>query len=107
VFDLIVYQQDQGLRPFETWLEKLRDKRAQARIVRRIRQVQAGTFGDCKPVGEGVLELRIDVGAGYRVYCARQGATLVLLLCGGDKSSQDRDIERAREFWTDWKRRQK
>jgi putative addiction module killer protein len=107
VFDLIVYQQDQGRRPFETWLENIRDTRAQARIVRRIRQVQAGTLGDCKPVGDGVLELRIDVGAGYRVYCGRHGATLVILLLGGDKSSQDRDIERAKEFWADWRRRQK
>ncbi len=107
MFDLIVYQQDRGQRPFETWLENLRDTRAQTRIVRRIRQVQAGTFGDCKPVGEGVLELRIDVGAGYRVYCGRHGAIWVILLLGGDKSSQDRDIERAKEFWADWRRRQK
>jgi putative addiction module killer protein len=107
VFELIVYQQDHGQRPFERWLENLRDKRAQSRIARRIRQVQAGTFGDCKPVGECVLELRIDVGAGYRVYFARQGTTLIILLCGGDKSSQDKDIERAKGFWTDWKLRQK
>ena len=107
MFDLIVYEQDQGQRPFEKWLDNLRDKQAQTRIARRIRQVQNGTLGDSKPVGEGVLELRIDVGAGYRIYCGRHGEALVILLCGGDKASQSKDIERAKEFWADWKRRQR
>lgn len=106
MFDLIVYQQAQGQRPFENWFHSLRDKNAQARITRRIRQVQAGTLGDCKSVGEGVLELRVDVGAGYRLYCGRHGAMLVILLSGGDKATQSKDIERAKEFWADWKRRQ-
>lgn len=105
MFELILYQQDRGQRPFEKWLERLRDKNAKTRIARRLRLVQDGTLGDCKPVGEGVLELRIDVGAGYRVYCGRHGETLVILLCGGDKSTQTGDIERAKEFWADWKRR--
>ena len=107
MFELIVYEQGQGQRPFETWFDGLRDKRAQARMIARLGQVQAGTLGDCKPVGEGVLELRIDVGAGYRIYCGRHGATLVILLCGGDKASQSKDVERAKEFWADWKRRQR
>ena len=107
MFELIIYQQDLGQRPFEKWFENLRDKQAQARIARRIRQVQAGTLGDHKSVGEGVLELRIDVGAGYRIYCGRHGATLVILLCGGDKSSQEKDIGRAKEFWADWKGRER
>jgi putative addiction module killer protein len=107
VFDLIVYEQEQGQRPFEKWLDSLRDKQAQTRIARRIRQVQNGTLGDLKPVGEGVIELRIDVGAGYRIYCGRHGETFVILLCGGNKSSQDKDIERAKVFWADWKRRQR
>jgi len=105
VFDLIVYQQEQGQRPFEKWLNSLRDKRAQARVAQRMLQVQKGTLGDWKPVGDGVFELRIDVGAGYRVYCGRHGNTLVVLLCGGDKGSQSSDIERAKDFWADWKRR--
>jgi putative addiction module killer protein len=104
VLELIVYQQATGERPFERWFEKLRDKRAQSRILIRLRHVQAGSFGDCKPVGEGVLDLRIDVGAGYRVYCGRLGGELVILLCGGDKSSQSKDIELAKKYWTDWKR---
>lgn len=100
------YQDRAGHLPFQEWMERLRDKRAKARIVARIDQLQKGNLGDAKPVGEGVLELRVDVGAGYRVYCGRFGEHWVVLLCGGDKSSQDRDIERAKAFWAEWKRRQ-
>jgi putative addiction module killer protein len=105
VFDLTVYQQAPGQRPFDKWFEALRDKQTQFRIARRLRNVQNGTLGDWKPVGEGVIELRIDAGAGYRIYCGRHEDTLVVLLCGGDKSTQSKDIERAKEFWKDWKRR--
>jgi putative addiction module killer protein len=91
--------------PVTEWLQALRDSRARAQIEVRLRRVSAGNFGDCKPVGEGVSELRVDVGAGYRVYFAKHGQTLVILLCGGDKSSQQNDIERAKDYWTDWKRR--
>ena len=91
--------------PFTKWLDGLRDKAAQARIRLRLRQVQAGTLGDCEPVGEGVTELRVHVGAGYRVYCGRHGKKVVILLCGGDKGSQERDIKLAKVLWADWKRR--
>lgn len=84
----------------------MRDKVAQARIRIRLRQVQAGNFGDCEPVGEGVIELRVHVGAGYRVYCGRHGKAVVLLLCGGDKGSQVADIKHAKQLWSEWKRRQ-
>jgi putative addiction module killer protein len=87
------------------WLNSLRDKVAQARIRIRLRQVQAGNFGDCKVVGDGVIELRIHIGAGYRVYCTQHGKAVVLLLCGGDKRSQTVDIKQAKEFWAEWKRR--
>lgn len=97
---------DDGREPFSDWLNGLRDKVAQARIRIRLRQVQAGNFGDSEPVGEGVIELRVHVGAGYRVYCGRHGKTIVLLLCGGDKGSQVADIKRAKELWSEWKRRQ-
>ena len=80
---------------------------AAARIRLRLRQVEAGNFGDSEPVGEGAIELRMHVGAGYRVYCARHGNTTVLLICGGDKSTQARDIARAKELWSEWKRRQR
>ena len=100
------YQREDGREPLTEWLTGLRDKVAQARIRVRLRQVQAGNFGDCEPVGEGVIELRVHVGAGYRVYCARHGKAVVLLLCGGDKGSQSADIKRAKALWSEWKRRQ-
>ena len=104
--DLLRYQREDGREPFTDWLVGIRDKVAAARIRVRLRQLEAGNFGDCDAVGEGVIELRIHVGAGYRVYCGRHGKTVVILLCGGDKSSQPRDIKRAKELWSEWKRRQ-
>ncbi|KVK95078.1 type II toxin-antitoxin system RelE/ParE family toxin [Burkholderia cepacia] len=105
-FELLRYQRDDGREPFTEWLNAVRDKLAQARIRERLRRVQTGNFGDCEPVGEGVIELRVHVGAGYRVYFGRYGGALVLLLSGGDKSSQPDDIRRAKENWSNWKRRQ-
>ena len=81
---------------FAEWFRNLRDRRAVERIAQRLARVQSGLFGDVKPVGGGVSELRIDYGPGYRVYFTRRGSTVILLLCGGDKSSQARDIEAAR-----------
>lgn len=106
MIDIYRYQQADGREPFTEWLDKVRDKVAQARIRVRLRQVQSGNFGDCEPVGEGVIELRIHVGAGYRVYCGRHGQSVILLLCGGNKSSQATDIKHAKELWLEWKRRQ-
>lgn len=104
--ELIRYRRDDGYEPISEWLNGLRDKVAQARIRIRLRQVESGNFGDCEPVGDGVLELRVHVGAGYRVYCARHGKRIVLLLCGGDKSTQAVDIRRAKALWADWKKGQ-
>ena len=87
------------------WLSGLADARARARITIRIARLQAGNFGDCKPVGDGVWELRVDYGPGYRVYYAIVGADIVLLLCGGDKRKQAADIQRAAEFLNDYRRR--
>ena len=83
---------------FLAWFDALRDARARARITARLLRAAMGNLGDVKPVGEGVSEMRIDVGAGYRVYFVRCGPTLVVLLCGGDKSSQDADIKRAKRL---------
>lgn len=105
--ELILYEQEEGQRPFQNWLMDLKDEIARSRILARMRQVQAGNMGDCAPVGDGMLELRIHLGAGYRLYCGRSGTHLVILLCGGDKASQPEDIQRAKRFWADWKRRQK
>ena len=83
---------------FSKWLRELRDRQARARIQTRIDRLQLGLAGDVKPVGEGVSELRIDYGPGYRVYFAQRGRELVILLAGGDKRTQDRDIKTALEL---------
>lgn len=83
---------------FRRWLKNLRDRRARARIVVRIERVAEGNFGDHRSVGGGVGELRIDVGAGYRIYYTIRNNAVVILLCGGDKSMQQKDIERARRM---------
>lgn len=99
------YQPVSGKVSVTEWLSGLRDMSARARIEIRLKRLAIGNFGDCKPVGEGVLELRVDVGAGYRLYCARHGELLMILLCGGDKGSQHEGIKRAKDYWADWKRR--
>jgi len=83
---------------FDSWLSNLKDKIGKARILKRIRAAEGGNFGDCEPVGEGVSEMRIHVGPGYRVYYTRTGEVIYLLLLGGGKSSQSRDIKRAIEM---------
>jgi putative addiction module killer protein len=104
VIELVLYKHDDGGCPYNDWFLNLRDKKAQSRILMRMRQIQSGNLGDWAPVGEGVIELRVHVGAGYRAYCGRSGASLVILLCGGDKSSQSKDIQRAKDLWANWKR---
>lgn len=99
------YQTPSGQTPFANWLKAVRDKMAQARIVARIERFANGLAGDWKSVGAGVYELRIDVGKGYRVYYAVEGNKLVLLLCGGNKQTQTKDIENAHAYWKDYKSR--
>jgi putative addiction module killer protein len=96
------YEAPDGRCPFEEWLTSLRDKKARAIIRTRIGRVRLGNFGNCEPVGAGVLELKIDYGPGYRVYFGQAGTKIVILLCGGDKSSQAEDIRRAIEYWEDY-----
>lgn len=83
---------------FDAWLRQLADQTAKARILARLTSAAHGNFGDCKSIDEGVAEMRINVGPGYRVYFVREGAAVYLLLSGGDKSSQKRDVERAKEM---------
>jgi len=87
---------------FETWLKKLKDVRGKARIVRRLDRLAQGNPGDVRPIGKGLSELRLDVGPGYRVYYLQDGDTLILLLCGGDKSTQQKDIDTAHELAEQW-----
>ncbi|MEA1951006.1 MAG: type II toxin-antitoxin system RelE/ParE family toxin [Planctomycetota bacterium] len=94
-----------GKNVFEQWLDSLRDPKAEARIAARIARLAAGNFGDCKPARDSIWELRIDWGPGYRVYYAMIGRKCVLLLCGGDKRKQSADINRAVEYFQDYKQR--
>lgn len=87
---------------FDRWLRDLYDMRARARVEARILRLSRGNPGDVKPVGSGVSEMRIDYGPGYRVYFTRHGELVILLLCGGDKRTQQADIERAIEIAEDW-----
>ena len=84
---------------FQKWMQKLRDIRAKAHVLSRLTQVEGGNLGDFKSVGNGVLEMRINYGPGYRLYFAKDGETIVILLIGGDKSSQDQDIVKAKNIW--------
>jgi putative addiction module killer protein len=105
VIELIRYQQEDGREPYTEWFRSLRDQMAKARIESRLRQIQSGNLGDCKPAGAGVTELRIHVGPGYRIYCGLRGQQWIILLSGGDKDSQTKDIARAKVLWADWKQR--
>lgn len=99
------YLSRDGRDPFAEWLASLADRRARAFALARIDRMEAGAFGDCKPVGAGVWEARIDYGPGYRVYYARAGNRLIVLLIGGDKRRQQADIEHAMSYWNDWQER--
>ncbi len=106
-FEIRYYRTSDATQPFTDWLGDLRDKQARARIQARLARVEVGNLGDFHSVGDGVMELRIDWGPGYRVYFARMGQVIVLLLCGGDKGTQQKDIERAKTCLEDHKARSK
>ena len=88
---------------FDQWLRKLRDSNAKSRIQMRIRRLGLGNSGDVRPIGSGLSEMRIDYGPGYRVYFLQSGQVLIVLLCGGDKSTQQADIKLAKRLATEWK----
>jgi putative addiction module killer protein len=94
-----------GRNPFAEWLSSLRDLNAVVKIEQRLDRVRLGNLGNSKSVGEGVCELKIDFGPGYRVYFGQFGSTIVLVLCGGDKSSQEQDIRKAKEYWKEYEER--
>lgn len=105
LMDVRIYTTPSGDAPFETWLNGLRDVQGRARIRARLARVQADNLGDCKPLRGGLQELRVDHGPGYRVFLSRQGPVIVLLLCGSDKSDQDKAIKQALVYLADWKSR--
>lgn len=104
MIEIRTYRRPDGVSPFDRWLAKLKDERASARVLVQIDRLRLGLAGDWKPVGEGVFELRVHEGKGYRVYFARDGKAIVVLLCGGDKSTQRRDIDMAKAYWRAYRR---
>lgn len=104
-FEIDYYITKEGKKPFKEWLEGLRDITARAKVRVRLDRARLGNLGDNRSIGEGVHELRVDYGPGYRIYFAFEGKRLILLLLGGEKSRQAGDIIRAKEFWHDYKRR--
>jgi putative addiction module killer protein len=106
MIELVQYETASGASPFAGWFAGL-DSRAALKIRTALARMEAGNFGDAKRVGEGVLERRVDWGPGYRIYFGRDGDLLVVLLLGGTKKRQSKDIEDAKAFWSDYKRRKK
>jgi len=100
---VIIYADGNGTEPFTQWLEGLRDTQGRRRILSRLRRVEQGNYGDCKSLQDGVYELRFAFGPGYRVYFGEDGDTVVVLLSGGDKSTQDKDIEQAKMYWKEYR----
>jgi putative addiction module killer protein len=100
--ELVIFLDRAGKAPFEIWLIGLKDVQGRAVIRKRLNRVRLGNLGDAKSVGGGVMELRVDFGPGYRVYFGEDGPRIVVLLCGGDKSSQSKDIENAKSFWAEY-----
>jgi putative addiction module killer protein len=101
------YIKSNGKIPFDEWLESLKVLKTRTKIETRLKRLKLGNFGDCKSVGEGVYELRINYGSGYRIYFGKIGKIIILLLCGGDKSSQNQDILKAKEYWNDYIKHEK
>ena len=104
---VIAYVDSNGRKPFTEWLGNLRDSVVHQRILQRLYRVEQGNYGDYKPVGEGVNELRMFFGSGYRVYFGEDGKSIVMLLCGGDKGSQQDDIRKAKIYWKEYNEREK
>lgn len=104
-YEIDYYITAEGEKPFKVWLDGLRDINGRAKVRIRLDRARLGNLGDYKSVGEGVFEMRIDFGPGYRVYFGIAGNRLILLLLGGDKSSQTRDIQRAQGYWQEHQRR--
>ncbi len=105
MYEIIHYLDESERDPYQDWFDALRDKVAKIAIMRRVNRLEHGAFGDCKPLRDGLWELRIDVGPGYRIYYAQVRDMMILLTCGGDKRSQERDIQRAVKMLKDWERR--
>jgi len=103
--EILEYLTEDGRNPFQKWLKKLKDRQARAKIRVRLNRIRLGNFGDCKAVGKGVSELRMQHGPGYRIYYGRKGDTIIILLYGGHKKTQSKDIALAQKYWNDYLQR--
>ena len=101
--EIKVLETDEGKVPFEQWYDSLRDKVTKVRVRRRLDRIELGNFGDTESVGEGVYELRLHFGSGYRIYFGRIGNTVIVLVGGGDKNTQNKDIAKAKAIWRQYK----
>jgi len=100
---IVAYADKNGNEPYTQWLENVKDEKNKERIRVRIRRLESGLYGDCAPVGDGLSELRLFFGSGYRIYFGEEDGNIVILLCGGDKSSQKCDIKNAKAYWQEHK----
>lgn len=103
--ELRFYRTKEGKEPFVGWIEQLKDKVGRANITNRLNRVAIGHYGDCESVGDGVFELKIHYGPGYRIYFSEQEHTIVLLLLGGSKRTQAKDIKKAKQYWAEFRGR--
>lgn len=99
------YRTPDGKEPFTYWFETLKDKTIRAQLKNRLERVAVGNYGDCKALGDGIFELRIHYGPGYRVYFSEKGNYFILFLAGGTKSNQQKDIKKAKAYWADFQER--
>ncbi len=104
---LVFYADENGTEPFQVWINNLRDKQGRRRIINRLFRVQQGNYRDVEPIGEGLSELRLFFGSGYRVYFGEDAGNIIVILCGGDKNSQSRDIDEAKAYWKEYQSRAK
>lgn len=100
---LKIYRTVTGICPFQKWFDDLKDRKAQVAIDLRLERIRLGNCGHCKALGDGIFELKLDIGPGYRVYFGKVGMHVILLLCGGDKKTQSKDIARAKKYFQDYK----
>ncbi len=103
IIKIKLYKNEQGKEPFNEWFDSIKDIQTMSRIDARLERLRLGNFGDFRNLRQGLIELRLHFGSGYRIYCGRDGRKVVVLLAGGDKGSQSKDIQNAQYYWADYK----
>lgn len=104
---IVIYANQHGYEPFAEWMDDLSDQQGKRRILQRLRRLEQGNYGDVAPIGDGLSELRMFFGSGYRVYFGEDAENIVIVLCGGDKSTQEKDIQNAKAYWKEYLSREK